>query len=180
MVRGITCAGGKSDLGGVALDIVRYKPTNPVDGPPFEYRDDLYPFTTWTLSLTKSSHMLGFSSSIMPVFDPSRPRSGRTFDQITVRPRLVGMYEEWTIPFWFLFLITAMFPAVSGIRRTITNHGGASAISFARVVTVTAFLLFLVALSDHGRSADFELILSLLLAGCGLVTAVIIALSSRR
>src|SRR5260221_10443813 len=95
-VLGLTFIGGSKGLGEASVRILRYQPlSNPVDGPPEEYRDELFPFTTWTLRLTKFSDRYGFSSSKEPVSDPTRPRLDGAFDRNTTRPRLVGVYEEW-------------------------------------------------------------------------------------
>ena len=71
---GFAFVGGHSSLSDAAVEMTRYEPlADPIDGPPPEYRGDLFPFTTWMLRLMKTSHAYGFSSTGIPVFDPSRP-----------------------------------------------------------------------------------------------------------
>ena len=179
-VTGLTSVGGNNGLGDVSLRIVRYQPVmHPVDGPPEEYRDQLYPFTTWVLSLSKSSRAYGFSSSREPVFDPTRPRLDGRFDKNTAHPRLLGVYEEWGIPFWFIFLLLAILPATRGIYGSVNKHGWPPAVSVALGLTAAGFALFLIGSYDRGWSGNLELVLSLVLAGCGFVMALVTALRKR-
>lgn len=160
---GVSSAGKSEGLGGIGVRVQRYAPLpNPVEGPPEEYRDQSFPFTAWLVSLQHSTHTYGFSYQTDPVFDRS---SGH--------PRFMGMFEEWTVPYWFIVLATGLGPAVAVIRRRVRSRGWPAGSSIASAGTAVAFVLFAAGSFDRGWSEEFELAASLLLAAGALVFGVV-------
>ena len=91
----------------------------------------------------------GWSSlrkSSEPVFDPTRQRLIGRLDENTARPRLLGMYEEWGIPFWLIFLITAVLPVTPWLGTTAfvtaLRKGAWLPIGFNSAYWFTIFLVY--------------------------------------
>jgi len=101
-----------------SVRFARYTPlSDPEEGPPEEFRNDLYPMTSWVLHLSSASSKYGFGYSTIPVFDPSRARSDFAHAGDHRKPRLVGTYQEWYLPYWSLVLATALLPAARFIKE---------------------------------------------------------------
>ena len=171
---GLSLNPGRGALGESGVRLAQFSPLAvPVEGPPQEFRGELFPFTSWVVSLTRSSDEYGFSFTRMPIFDPSRPRLDRTVYAQAKKPRLVGMYEQRGIPFWFILLVTAILPAARTAFAFVKNHRRFTASSAAWAITAAAFALFVVAAKDTGWSAEFEIVASLVLATVGLLAALV-------
>ena len=102
---GVTSAKGLDAFTEGCILIERYRPMDDsANGMPEEVRGDMYPFTAWALRLTHASKQYGFSDTTMPVFDPKHRH-------------LLGSYQEWGIPYWFVVLATGLLPAVRAARN---------------------------------------------------------------
>lgn len=113
---GVATEGTWQGLGEAGVRVQRYQPlSHPVDELPGEYRSDLFPFTAWTLGLTRISGKYGFSEESIPIFDRSAGH-----------PRLMGTYQEWSIPYWLLTLAAGLLPGARWIRQSLKGRGRSS------------------------------------------------------